>query len=437
MTDSSIYQRPAELLQYLIRFDTTNPPGNEREAIEYLVGLLQAVGLSSQCYGRTPERPNLVVRLKGRGESPPLLVYGHVDVVTTVGQEWAHDPFGGELIDGFVWGRGALDMKGAVAMMVSAVMHMAAEEIVPPGDVILAVVADEENFGKFGARFLVEEHPELFEGVNYALGEFGGFNLDVAGKTFYPIQVSEKQVVGVRATITGPGGHGAMFHQCGAMAKLGRFLSVLDQALLPITLTPPTRLMLEGLSSNAGFSAGAVLSQLMNPALAPMVLRLLGKQGELFSPLLRNTVNATIVHGGEKRNVIPSEIVVELDGRILPGLTPDVLLAELSELVGDDIHFEAFEHDPGPASVDMGLFGVLADILKEADPVGVPVPLVLSGVTDGRFFAQLGIQTYGFTPMQLPKDMNFTGLVHAADERVPVAAIEFGTAAIFKALQRF
>ncbi|MDH3308404.1 MAG: M20/M25/M40 family metallo-hydrolase, partial [Acidimicrobiia bacterium] len=234
-----------DVLQRLIRFDTTNPPGNERTAVTYVQDLIESAGVATTLLAKDPDRPNLVARVSGRGEAPPLLLQGHIDVVPTTDQQWAHDPFGGELIDGYVWGRGALDMKSGVVMMVDAFLRAAAGETPPAGDVILCVVADEEDGGAFGAKFLVEEHPDLFTDVRYGIGEFGAFPLFLAGKKFYPIQIAER--IGVRFTLTmrGPAGHGSLPVTGGAMAKLGRTLTRLDRRRFPIHVTPATRLMLE------------------------------------------------------------------------------------------------------------------------------------------------------------------------------------------------
>ena len=197
---------PVELLQRLIRFDTTNPPGNEAECVEFVRSLLEEARVESRLYAKDPARPNLVARLSGKGQSRPLLLQGHVDVVTTTGQAWARPPFGGDLVDGEVWGRGAVDMKGAVAMYVSAFLRAARGELELPGDVVLVVLSDEENGGDYGAKFLVEEHPELFTGIRHALGEAGGISQEIAGKRFYPIQLGEKQICWLKATVRGAGG---------------------------------------------------------------------------------------------------------------------------------------------------------------------------------------------------------------------------------------
>jgi acetylornithine deacetylase/succinyl-diaminopimelate desuccinylase-like protein len=428
---------PAELLQRLIRFDTTNPPGNEAECIAFVRGLLDEAGVSSEMYAKDPARPNLVARLAGKGSSPPLLLQGHIDVVTTSGQSWARAPFGGELADGEIWGRGAIDMKGAVAMFVSAFLRAARGELEPPGDLILVVLSDEENGGDFGAKFLVEQHPELFAGITHALGEAGGISRVISGKRFYPIQLGEKQICWLKATVRGRGGHGAMIHRNGTMARLAQLLRDLDRKPLPIHVTPIVRDMIETMAANLPHPRRELMLGLLKPAFADRVLPRLGPKMRPIETLLRNTVNATVVQGGEKVNVIPAEIHLELDGRVLPGFTPDDLIGELHDVVGDDIEVELVRHDPGPAEPDLTLFELLCDVLRELDPEGIPMPLLQGGVTDGRFFSQVGIQTYGFMPMRLAADFPVLEIVHAADERIPVAALEFGTEAVSRALERF
>jgi acetylornithine deacetylase/succinyl-diaminopimelate desuccinylase-like protein len=425
-----------ELVRELIRFDTTNPPGNEAPCIEFLRAQLEDAGCETRLYEKEPGRPNLVSRIAG-GDAPPLLLQGHVDVVTTAGQSWTHPPFDARLEDGYVWGRGALDMKAGVAMLVSAFVRAKREGVQLPGDVVLVVLSDEENGGNLGARYLVEEHPELFVGMRYALGEFGGFTLHTGGKRFYPIQVAEKRICWLKATIRGPGGHGAMINRGGTVARLARFLTDLDRKRLPVHVTPVVRETVEKIAAELPRHQAAIMRSLLKPRLTDGALRLLGARAGQFEPMLRNTVNATIVRGGAKINVVPSEIELELDGRALPGITPEQLIAELHDLAGDDIEVEVVRHDPGAAAPDLGLFDTLAEVIRELDPEGIPIPLLQIGVTDGRFFSQAGVQTYGFLPMRLPAEFAFTDLIHAADERIPADAVEFGAEAVYRVLQRF
>lgn len=431
--------RPAELLRRLLRYDTTNPPGNEGECIGYIAGLLADAGLKPTLLAKDPERPNLIARLEGWGKAAPLLLYGHVDVATTTGQSWTHPPFAGKVADGFVWGRGALDMKGGVAMMLAALLRAKAEGLRPAGDIVLAVLSDEEAGGGHGAEYLVEAHAGRFAGVRYAIGEFGGFSFYLGGRRFYPVQVAEKRICWLKATVRGPGGHGALPMRGGTMARLARVLRTLDRWRLPVHVTPVAKGMIETIAASLPLPTGLVLRQLLNPALTDRTLALLGDKGRSFDPLLHNTVNVTVVRGGDTRepNVIPSEVFLGLDGRLLPGYGPDDLMAELRGLTGKEVALELVRHDPGPAEPEMGLFKTLAGILRELDGEGVPVPLLLPGVTDGRTFSRLGIQTYGFLPMNLPEGFNFTETIHAADERIPVEAVAFGTEAIYRVLQRY
>jgi acetylornithine deacetylase/succinyl-diaminopimelate desuccinylase-like protein len=437
MTAVSLNQQPATLLQQLIRFDTTNPPGNEAACVAFICGLLAEAGIESVLLGKSPERPNLVARIPGRGSAPPLMLYGHADVVTTENQDWTYPPFEGRLEDGYVWGRGALDMKGPLAMLLSAFLKAKVEGTNLPGDVLMVVVADEENTGKYGARFLVEEHADLFTGVRYALGEFGGFNLDIAGKRFRPIMVSEKQICWIRVKLRGAGGHGSMPVRGGAMARLGRMLKRLDEQRLPTHITPPARAMIQTVQKTLGGLQGQALGLLLNPLLTNRLLDMLGPTSRAFDPLLHNTLSPTGLRGSNKANVIPSEVIVDMDGRLLPGFQPEDMISELHALVGKDIDVEVMEYDPGPGEPDMALYDTLGKILREADPKSTPMPLLLSGVTDGRFFTRLGIQTYGFVPLDLPEDFDFLSSIHAANERVPASALDFGVQAIFQALERF
>ncbi|OUC09858.1 peptidase M20 [Litorilinea aerophila] len=432
---------PIELLRTLIRFDTTNPPGNEAACIAFLRELLTRAGVEATILARDPNRPNLIARLPGRGEAPGLVLQGHVDVVTTAGQAWEHPPFSAELVDGYVWGRGALDMKGGVAMMVTAFLRAWREGVRPAGDVILTIMSDEEAGSDYGARFLVEEHPEQFAGAAYAIGEGGGTAQTLFGRRYYPVMVAEKQVCWMRTELRGPGGHGSTPLRGGAMARLGRLLTRLDQNRLPVHITPVMERMIQGLAEHASPTEGDLLRRLLDPAQTDAVLDELADRGipqhRLLDALLHNTVNATVVRGGAKTNVIPSRIELELDGRLLPGFTPQDLMTELHALLGNDLTFEVIRHDPGVDRVDMGLFPLLAGILQELDPEGVPIPSMVAGFTDGRMFARLGIQNYGFLPLKLPADFNANATVHGANERVPVEAIRFGAEALYRALARY
>jgi acetylornithine deacetylase/succinyl-diaminopimelate desuccinylase-like protein len=323
-----------DLTRDLIQLDTTNPPGQEHIAVDLIERILDEAGISSSRYENARGRPNLVARLKGQGNAPPFLMQGHVDVVTTVNQEWAHKPFGGEIVGGYLWGRGALDMKGGVAMMVSALLQAHANGGAP-GDLVLVVLADEEAGGNQGAKWLVEHHPELFAGIKHGIGESGGVVQHLGGRRFYPIMVSEKRGCQVLATLRGPGGHGSIPTHGGAMARLGALLTKLDSAHLPVHITPPVKLLLEGMRDALEEPWRGRMAALLDPMKTDATLAEIGPMGRNLDAALHNTVNATIVSGGLKINVIPSEVQVQLDGRLLPGFGPDDMIRELRAAVGE------------------------------------------------------------------------------------------------------
>jgi acetylornithine deacetylase/succinyl-diaminopimelate desuccinylase-like protein len=283
----------------------------------------------------------------------------------------------------------------------------------------------------------VSEHAELFSGVRFAIGEFGGFTTQLGGRRFYPLMVAEKQVCWTRALLRGPAGHGSLPIRGGAMGKLARLLGALDRSRLPVHVTPVPRAMVDAIAAEVPRPLALVLRGMLQPRLTDRLLDAAGERGRMFDPLLHNTASATILAAGEQVNVIPDELTLELDCRLLPGFTPEDVFAELRELSGVEIEFEVLRYDPVAAEPDMTLFDTLADSLRELDPAARPIPLLLPAVTDGRFFSRLGIQTYGFLPMQLPEDMAFMELIHAPDERLPAASVEFGTQAIASVLRRF
>lgn len=422
------------LLQRLIGFNTTNPPGNEGECILFLEGIFKSEGFKTQIIGKNDERLNLYVQYEGKGEAPPLLMYGHVDVVTTEGEKWKHDPFAGKISDGCIWGRGTLDMKGAVAMMCSALIKMKREGKKPSGDIILMIVCDEENGGIHGAKYVCDEYTELFKDVKYAIGEIGGFTMYFGERKVYPIMIGEKQKCDVKMTFKGEGGHGSMPVRGGAMGQLGYVLNAVDKKYMPCHIIPEVKLMLSELSAVLPSPYKIIFKSLMNPIACNKTLKLLKGKGRFFEPLIHNTITPTIVKGGKKINVIPQEITLEFDGRILPGYGPDNLKKEIKTLLGKEVNMEITNFVKGPNKLNMGLYKFLGDILKEKDNDGTPIPYFASGVTDARHFSKLGIQTYGFTPMYFEKGVDYSKLIHSANERIPIKVLKFGTDAIYKLL---
>jgi len=425
-----------ELARDLIRLDTTNPPGEEHLAVELIELLLRDAHIEFARYESEPGRPNLVAHVKGHGEAPPLLLQGHVDVVTTVNQDWRHRPFGGDIIDGYLWGRGALDMKSGVAMMVAAMIR-AHSRGGPPGDLVLAVLADEEAGGIAGAKWLVDAHPDLFAGVRHAIGESGGVALHIGGRRFYPIMVSEKRGCQMVVTLRGPGGHGSIPAHGGAMAKLGDLLTRLDNSRLPVHITTPVKQQLERMRDALDEPLKGKFAALLDPVRTDAALAELGPMNRGLDAALHNTVNATIVSGGLKVNVIPSEVRVQLDGRLLPGFGPEDMLRELRAVIGPEPEIEVTLVGPAQPEVDLSQFDLFASVLMEADSGCVPVPSLVTGGTDARHFARLGIRTYGFLPLNVAPDFNSSSTIHAADERVPVRSLEFGAECVYEAVMRY
>jgi acetylornithine deacetylase/succinyl-diaminopimelate desuccinylase-like protein len=428
---------PLELLQALIRFDTSNPPGNERPCLEYVAKILSDAGIEHRFLALEDDRPNLLAWIRGRGDAPPLLLYAHVDVVPASAREWAHAPFAADIADGSVWGRGALDMKSGVAMLVTALVRLAALDPPPAGNVILALTSDEETGSRSGMRFLVEQHPEEFTGVRYALSEEGGFTQWHADRRFFPIQVAEKQRCVVRATVRGAGGHAASGVRATAAQKLGHLLTRLTTRRLPVHVTPAVAMMVREMAAAFSGPERIVFRALMVPTFTDRVLDILGRHGVPFDPILHNTATPTVFRSGIATNVVPTELTVDLDGRVLPGMRPHDLLRELESLAHGLAEFELVHEEPAaPSDPDLGLFPLLADVLRRRDPSAVPIPMVLPAYTDARHVSRLGIQTYGFLPMRLPRGITMS-LMHAPNERVPVDAVDFGADCLVEVIKRY
>ena len=442
MLESGISGLPSavELAQRLIRFDTSNPPGQERECALWLKSLLDEHGIDNQLLHPpgSPDRLSVVARVRGRGDAPPLLLQGHTDVVSVHGQRWSRDPFGGEIAGGCVWGRGAVDMKGGLTMMLHALLRARYSEVPPPGDVVLAAVADEELGGRQGAAYLVREHAHLFEGVRHALGELGGFTVHVRGRRFYPIMVAEKHICRIRVKFLGQGGHGSQIHKNTAMSRAARALRRMERRHPPFRLVGPTRAMLEAMGEGMGMREGMALRMAMNPNTTGVALGLMGeKVGRVLEPMLRDTISPTIIEGGKQQNAVPSEVEVLLDCRLLPGSNQSDIVREVLAVVGDNAEIQVERYEDGPPPVDMRLMPYLSGLLERADPGSKAIPYMVAGGTDAKWFHELGIDTYGFTPMRLPAGLDFMSLFHGPDERIPVDALNFGVALMFEAVDGY
>lgn len=427
-------------LQALIRIPTVNPPGNERPAANYLAEVLAAEGYDPLVLESAPGRGNVVARYRGSGEAPPILLLSHLDVVPVEPEKWAHDPFGGEIADGFVWGRGALDMKSVTAMQLMVMLQLARERPPLARDLIFAATADEEAGSLYGIGFLVDHHPDLVR-AEYALTEFGGFPIELSGVRVYLCQVAEKGICWVRMRARGTPGHGSVPHSDNAVVKLAEAVAKLGRTPLPFHRTDAVAGMIEGMARAIGGIRGLVFQALLHPALSSLILRWFVRDParvQYFHALLHNTVSPTVLRAGSKTNVIPSEAEVELDGRILPGQDLDSFLAEVRRVVGEGLEFEPIMvAQPVATEYRTPLFAAMAEGLRQHDPGAAVVPMMMTGGTDAKHLALLGIPCYGFSPLQLPPDMNLFQMIHGHNERVPVDGLAFGVRVLYEVVTDF
>ncbi|MBE3603647.1 M20/M25/M40 family metallo-hydrolase [bacterium] len=390
-------------LRALVRLNTTNPPGNERIAADYLAAALGAEAIPTVIAESAPTRSNLIARIEGSdSELAPLMLSSHTDVVPVEAARWSHDPFGGEIADGCVWGRGAIDMKSKCAMDLGIALALRRAGATPRRTLIIAAVADEEAGSELGARWLVEHRPELVR-AGFVLNETGGFTLFLGERRFYPIQVAEKGFVTVKMTITASPGHGSMPRADTAIAWMADLIGRLTRHPMRRRVTPLMRRTLAELG--------------VTPEKAP----------PLFRPMLSNTVTPTIVRAGYKDNVIPGEAWAILDGRTLPGEDERAFMAELREIVGPEPSLEVVKSaPPAESSADTDLFRLIKARTEAADPGARVIPWMLPGATDSKFYAQLGAVCYGFAPVRLESRMPFGALYHGNDERMPIDGMLWG-----------
>ncbi len=429
-----------ELFRALLRLNTVNPPGNETPAAKLLFDRLERAGLNPVLLESAPGRGNVVARLKGTGAKPPLLLTAHLDVVAVEPEHWKHPPFGAEIHDGYVWGRGAVDMKHMAAMSVVVLEQLKKRGVMLERDLIFAGVADEESGSRWGAEWLVENHPDLVR-AEYALGEIGGWSLHLGKVTYYPIQIAQKGTVWGRMRAHGHAGHGSIPRPDNAVVRLAKAVADIGSRRLPQHTSGPMRAMVDGLARAQSLPSAAVMRAVLNPLFAPRVLKLFPDSvARSFAALLANTVTPTVLRAGSKTNVIPGTAEAEFDGRIAPGQTKDDLLRELREVVGQEIEIEVFETTPPVETpADTELFRSLCESIKAVDPAGVPIPYVIPGFTDARAFSKLGTHYYGFAPVRFPKEDNvaFADLYHAHNERAPVEGFKWGLRLLHDAVLRF
>src|SRR3984957_17068970 len=407
----------------LIRIDTTNPgdhsgPG-ERKAAEYVAGLLGEVGLAPAVLESHPKRTSLVARIEGADRSKPaLLIHGHLDVVPANASDWRQDPFGGEIADDCVWGRGAVDMKDMDAMMLAVVRQRLRENRKPARDVVLAFTADEEAGGNWGAGFLAEQHADLFEGVTEAIGEVGGFSVTIGDQRLYAVQAAEKGLAWMRLTATGTAGHGSMIHTDNAVTTLAEALARVGRHQWPTQLPDSTKAFLQKASEALGVE--------FDPRDPASIIGKLGAMSKMIGATTQHTANPTGLKAGYKVNVIPQTANAELDGRFLPGREEE-FFEQIDRLLGTAVTREFIHHDIALETPPDGpLWDAMSAALSAEDPDATVVPYCLSAGTDAKWFSKLGVRCFGFSPLRLPPELDFSGMFHGIDERVPVSSLQFG-----------
>ena len=421
------------LVSELIRFDTSNTGDlattrGEEECARWVAGQLEEVGyVTEYVEAGAPGRGNVVARLAGADPARgALLIHGHLDVVPAEPADWSVHPFSGAVEGGYVWGRGAVDMKDMVGMMIAVARHFKRSNTVPPRDLVFAFVSDEEHGGTYGAQWLVDNRPDLFEGVTEAIGEVGGFSLTVptrdgGERRLYLIETAEKGIAWMRLSARGRAGHGSMVHSDNAVTAVAEAVAALGRHRFPLVVSEPVAQFLTAVAEETGLEF-----DIDSPDLEGQIAKL-GDIGRIVSATLRDTANPTMLKAGYKANVIPATAEAVVDCRVLPGRR-EAFEREVAELVGPAVTW-TWERDLG--SVETTFDGDLVDAMNDAllalDPGARTVPYMLSGGTDAKAFSRLGIRCFGFAPLRLPPDLDFASLFHGVDERVPVAALEFGT----------
>jgi acetylornithine deacetylase/succinyl-diaminopimelate desuccinylase-like protein len=408
------------LCRDLIRIDTTNDgsgqgPG-EREAAEHVATLLDEVGIESTIVESRPGRSTLVARI---GDGPdPLLIHGHLDVVPAAAEDWSLDPFSGEITDGYLWGRGAVDMKDFDAMALSVIRARARAGQLPKRPIVLAFTADEEAGGHLGAEWLVNERPDLVEGCTEAIGEVGGFSTTVRGRRVYLIEAAEKGMAWMRLRARGRAGHGSMINHDNAVTTLAGAVARIGSHDWPVRLTPTMEVLLASVAELAGTTA--------TPDNAEALIEEFGGAARMLGAVIRNTANPTMLGAGYKVNVVPTEATAHIDGRFLPGYE-DEFFQTLAALCGEDVTWDFVSHQqPWEVPYEGRLVDVMTRSLLAEDPDALVAPYTMSGGTDAKHFRKLGMSCYGFAPLRLPADLDFTALFHGVDERVPLDGLEFG-----------
>jgi acetylornithine deacetylase/succinyl-diaminopimelate desuccinylase-like protein len=419
----ALEEETIRICQELIRIPSVNygeGKGDERAVAAYVVESLAEVGIAATVYESAPNRANVIAKIQGSDSSRPgLVLHGHIDVVPADAKDWSVDPFSGEIKDGFIWGRGAVDMKNVDAMILAIVRKWKREGYVPPRDIVLAFFGDEEAGSEFGSRYMTAHHPEVFAGCTEAVSEVGGFSITVKnGKRLYFIETAQKGIHWIKLTAKGTAGHGSMINKDNAVTALSDAVQKIGNHTWPQRYTNTIKSLFSSIAKVTGSKYDAT-------DFRPLLVEL-GPAAKMFGATLQNTANPTMLNSGYKANVIPQSASAVVDGRFLPGYE-DEFNQTIREIVGPDIEIETLTHD---ISLEADFSGDLVEAMVQAliaeDPDAIAVPYMMSGGTDNKALSELGIVGYGFAPLKLPADLDFMALFHGVDERVPLDGLKSG-----------
>jgi acetylornithine deacetylase/succinyl-diaminopimelate desuccinylase-like protein len=422
-TSTEIIDETIRICRELIQIPSVNygdGNGNEKEVADHVVKLLDEVGIKSTVYESAPGRCNVIARIKGRdSKRPGLVVHGHLDVVPANAQDWSVDPFKAEIKDGYIWGRGAVDMKNMNAMIIATVRHWARVGFIPERDIVLAFFADEEAGSIFGSHFMVDKHPDVFSGCTEAISEVGGFSVTLAnGKRLYLIETAEKGIHWMRLTAQGRAGHGSLMNPENSITRISEAVTKIGTHQWPQRYSKTVKVFFQRIAQVTGRDYD-------DKDLQPLLSEL-GFASRMIGATLQNTANPTMLEAGYKANVIPGSASAVIDGRFIPGFE-DELNETIRNIVGPDISIQTITKDK---ALEVPFEGDLVDqmcrSLLQHDPEAIPVPYVMSGGTDNKALAELGIIGYGFSPLRLEADFDFMAMFHGVDERVPIDGLSFG-----------
>ncbi|MBN1485248.1 MAG: M20/M25/M40 family metallo-hydrolase [Chloroflexia bacterium] len=429
-----------EHLQALVRLDTTNPPGQERPAAEYLAQVLRREGLEPLILESAPGRANLVVHLRGTGQERPLLLLSHLDVVPAEPDKWRYPPFSATVSEGYIWGRGTMDAKNLTAIELMTLLLLKRQGLPLKRDIVMVACADEEEGSRYGLRWLIENHADLLEAA-FAINEGGGYGFDLRGQPYFTCQTAEKGICWLRMDASGLSGQAAVPIEENAVVILAEAISRLGRTALPLHLTPTAERFIEGLARGQGAETAILVRGLLDPAASSFLLRQLPLSPtwlRLLHGMLHNTVTPTVLQAGREIQIIPSRATARLDGRLLPGQHPEQFLREVTDIVGPAIDVQVEEYVPPLESdLDSPLYRTIEAVIAEVEPQSILLPMMLCGSTDAKYLDVLNISSYGFCPMRDEGPVSPMQLAHAHNERITLDNLRFGLEVLYRVVRRF